>query len=143
MLKSLSSNIFLEGVTENGFVLPNGYSWDIKLQNGMKEGVVRVKNKHGILFAQLTYSQDKLNGLCLFYNRGIIQKKRMYVNDVLDGWSCDCERGKEVKWFLYEHGILISNLVKEERLSDYWREIPVGSDSIKRICKYDENHIRC
>ena len=35
------------------------------------------------------------------------------------------------------------NLVKEEKLSDYWKEIPVGSDSVKRICKYDENHIRC
>ena len=52
-MKSISSNISLEGITENGFVLPNGYSWDVKLQNGMKEGKVTVRNKMRMVYAFL------------------------------------------------------------------------------------------
>ena len=54
-MKSLSSNISIEGITENGFVLPNGYSWDVKLQNGMKEGKVTVRNKMRMVYAVLFY----------------------------------------------------------------------------------------
>ena len=68
-MKSLSSNISLEGITENGFVLPNGYSWDVKLQNGMKEGEVTVRNKMRMVYAVLQYNHDKLNGLCSFFDR--------------------------------------------------------------------------
>ena len=36
-MKSQSPNISIEGITENGFVLPNGYSGDVKVENGMKK----------------------------------------------------------------------------------------------------------
>ena len=65
-MKSLSSNISLEGITENGFVLPNGYSWDVKFQNGMKEGKVTVRNKMRMVYAFLQYNHYKLNGICCF-----------------------------------------------------------------------------
>ena len=44
-------NINPTGLVNQGFVLHDGYSWDLKLQNGMKEGVIRVKNKDRTLFA--------------------------------------------------------------------------------------------
>ena len=65
-MKSISSNISLEGVTENEFVLPNGYSGDIKSQNGMKEWRITVRNKMRVVYAFLRYNHDKLNGLCSF-----------------------------------------------------------------------------
>ena len=37
-MSSPSPNISLEGITENGFVLPNGYSWDVKIKKNKKEG---------------------------------------------------------------------------------------------------------
>ena len=52
-MSSPSSNISLEGLSENGFVLPNGYSWDIKVQNGIKEGKVTVRNKMRMVHAVL------------------------------------------------------------------------------------------
>ena len=65
-MNSISSNISLEGITENGFVLPNGYSWDVKVQNGMKEGKVTVRNKMRLVYAVLFYNHDKLIVFVLF-----------------------------------------------------------------------------
>ena len=92
-MKSISSNISLEGVTENGFVLPNGYSWDVKLQNGMKEGKVTVRNKMRMVYAFLQYNHDKLNGLCSFYDRGNLIKEITFVNNIAEGWSNEFEKG--------------------------------------------------
>ncbi len=32
----MSTNISIEGISENGFILPNGYTWEVNLQNGMR-----------------------------------------------------------------------------------------------------------
>ena len=48
-----STNLSIEGITEKGFVLPNGYTWDVQLKNGMKEGKVVVKNQFNVVVAKL------------------------------------------------------------------------------------------
>ena len=122
-MKSMSSNISIEGITENGFVLPNGYSWDVKLQNGMKEGKVTVRNKMRMVYAVLFYNRDKLNGLCSFYNRGKLIKEITFVNNISEGWSSEFDNEGEESWFIYKNGKKVNKLVKCEELEGFWNEI--------------------
>ena len=141
-MSNTSANISIEGVTENGFVLPNGYSWDVKMENGMKEGEVIVRNRMRMVHAILLYHQDKLNGLCLFYNKGKLVEKRTYVNNVAEGWSCELEKGGVEKWYIYRNGKKFSKLVKCEELEEFWTEIAIESGSIISICRYNEDHVK-
>ena len=118
-MKSLSPNISLESITENGFVLPNGYSWDVKLQNGMKEGKVTVRNKMRMVYAVLFYYRDKLNGLCSFYDRGKLIKEVTFVNNIAEGWSCEIGKGGVESWFIYKNGKKVNKLVKCEELEGF------------------------
>ena len=141
-MKSISSNISLEGVTENGFVLPNGYSWDVKLQNGMKEGKVTVRNKMRMVYAVLFYYRDKLNGLCSFYDRGKLIKEVTFVNNIAEGWSCEIGKGGVESWFIYKNGKKVNKLVKCEELEGFWNEIEIDSNNLISICQYNEEHVK-
>ena len=141
-MKSLSSDISLESVTENGFVLPNGYSWDVKLQNGMKEGKVTVRNKMGMVYAVLFYYRDKLNGLCSFYDRGKLIKEVTFVNNIAEGWSCEIGKGGVESWFIYKNGKKVITLVKCEELEGFWNEIVIDSNNLISICQYNEEHVK-
>ena len=141
-MKSLSSNISLEGVTENGFVLPSGYSWDVKLQNGMKEGKVTVRNKMRMVYAVLFYYRDKLNGLCSFFNRGKLVEKRTFVNNVAEGWSCEIDSEGEESCFIYKNGKKVITFVKCEELEGFWNEIVIDSNNLISICQYNEEHVK-
>ena len=141
-MKSLSPNISLEGITENGFVLPNGYSWDVKLQNGMKEGKVTVRNKMRMVYAVLFYYRDKLNGLCSFYDRGKLIKEVTFVNNIAEGWSCEIGKGGVESWFIYKNGKKVNKLVKCEELEGFWNEIVIDSNNLISICQYNEEHVK-
>lgn len=134
------ANISLDGLLTHGFVLPEGYTWDLKLKNGMKEGKVVVKNQFNVVVAKLEYHNDKLNGLCLFYNNGVLSNKIMFVNDVANGRGCDVEKMKEVRWYLYENGKKKVELMKFEDLNGYWKEMDVNTNSIISISHFDENN---
>ena len=141
-MKSLSPNISLECVTENGFVLPNGYSWDVKLQNGMKEGKVTVRNKMRMVYAVLFYYRDKLNGLCSFYDRGKLIKEVTFVNNIAEGWSCEIGKGGVESWFIYKNGKKVITFVKCEELEGFWNEIVIDSNNLISICQYNEEHVK-
>lgn len=134
------ANISIEGVTEKGFVLPNGFTWDVQLKNGMKEGKVIVKNKIRLVHATLFYEHDKLNGICCFYNRGSIIKKITYVDDIAEGWGCECERSEEVRWFFYKNGKKFSKLIRSDENDGYWKEYLIGTESLFSFCQYNTNH---
>ncbi len=134
------ANISLDGLLTHGFVLPEGYTWDLKLKNGMKEGKVVVKNQFNVVVAKLEYHNDKLNGLCLFYNNGVLSNKIMFVNDVANGRGCDVEKMKEVRWYLYENGKKKVELMKFEDLNGYWKEMDINTNSIISISHFDENN---
>ena len=141
-MNSLSSNISLEGVSGTGFVLPNGYSWDVQLQNGMKEGRVTVRNKMRMVYAVLYYHHDKLNGVCSFYDRGILIEMRTYVDNIAEGWSCELDREGKESWFIYRNGSRANKLVKCEELEGFWKEIEIASEKLISICQYNEEHLR-
>ena len=141
-MKSLSPDISLESITENGFVLPNGYSWDVKVQNGMKEGKVTVRNKMRMVYAVLFYYRDKLNGLCSFYDRGKLIKEVTFVNNIAEGWSCEIGKGGVESWFIYKNGKKVITLVKCEELEGFWNEIVIDSNNLISICQYNEEHVK-
>lgn len=136
----LLTNISIKGISNQGFILPDGYTWKVDFQYGKKEGKATVWNDKQLVSAVLYYSNDKLNGLCSFYENGLLFSTFTFVDDIKEGWSCKYENGKEVRWFLYKNGKKYSELIKCEEKEGYWKEIDVASKSLISICKYDENH---
>ena len=128
---------------EKGCFPPDGYWWDAKLVNGMKEGKVTVYDEDGCVTYVLYYLNDKRNGICEFYDSGTIKEKRTFVNDVEQGWACEIENRKEVRWYLYSDGIRTTQLVKCDSREDYWNAIDLTNDNnhTKSICKYNDNHL--
>lgn len=135
-------NITLEELVPQGFNLPNGFKWDVNQDNTIKEGNVTVYDINSLVYARLVYHNDKLNGICRFYQDGCLKKKITYVDDVVDGWGCDCNKMKEVTWFMYVNGEKISELTRCENKTDYWKEISCETKSVLSISQYDENHMR-
>ena len=106
------ARILSKGQTGEGFVLPNGFSWDAKLIDGKKEGIITVKDEFGCVACVLHFKNDKLNGLCEFYDEGSLVEKRTYVNDIEEGWSCEIEFGEEARWYSYVNGTKNAELKK-------------------------------
>lgn len=138
----MSANLGIAGMSTNGFVLPDGYSWDVKIVNGMKEGKAIVKNDLQLVHAKLCYVHDKLNGLCLFYKNGSVNQKIMYKDNKPDGWGCECDKGKEVKSFLYKNGVKANELIKHETMTGFWKEVEIATGNLISICHYNGNHVK-
>lgn len=130
------------GLTKNGFVIPDGYSWDATLKDGKKEGVVKVHDNYGCLSHILHFRNDQLNGICEFYNYGSLVEKRTFVNNVAEGWGCKIKYRKEVKWYLYSDGEQKAELIPCDDMKDYWKALEIPSEQLLSICKYDNDHKR-
>lgn len=128
------------GSCPNGFQLPEGFSWNARMHDGKRSGKVVVKDKMNRLYAILYYDQDKLNGTSVFYDKGFPQRKITYVNDVANGWGCECDKGKEMKWFFYEDGSVKYELVRKEGMDKYWEKKEITSGVIVSCCQYDHDH---
>ncbi len=132
-----STNLSIEGITEKGFVLPNGYTWDVQLKNGMKEGKAIVKNKIRLVHAILFYEHDKLNGICCFYIDGKLKEKITYVNNVAEGWGCDCDDTIELQNYHYIHGEKKYKIFRIEGKEEMWREEDLETNALVSICTYN------
>ena len=135
------AGILSTGQTGKGFVLPDGYSWDAKLIDRKKEGKITVKDEFGCISCVLHFRNDKLNGLCKFYDLGSLVEKRTFVNDVEEGWACEIEMGEEVRWYLYANGKRNAELKKYNNMENYWQAVKIFSNQLISICKYDDNHV--
>ena len=129
------------GKRGKGFVLPDGYSWNAKLVNGKKEGTITVRDEYGCLSHVLQFKNDKLNGICAFYDLGSLIAKRRFVNDVQEGWGCEFELGEEVRCYLYVNGIMKTELKKCDNMKGYWKGIDISSNQLVSICKYNDDYI--
>ena len=129
---------FPEKEKNKRILFPEGCTSNLKFVNGRKEGKYEVYNSNSTLYAILMYHNDRLYGVCEFYDNGNLKEKVSYINDIEEGWGCDVENGKENKWYLYRNGEKYSELVelengmREERL--------VKNGEIISICSYNDNH---
>lgn len=133
-------NIELADVLSKGFSLPPGYTWNAK-SNEKKEGKVVVMNDEGIIFAELQYKNDELNGECIFYEDGNIKEKIMYVNDVAEGWSYTYKDGKEAEGYLYENGEK-TKLIQQVKDSDFYIEINLDDSDDYMLFTVDEHLVK-
>lgn len=122
----------------SGFSLPEGYKWKRSYQGGMIKSAI-VLDLKGKVYAKLHYSEGKLNGLCEFFENGVLKEKRTYINDVANGWACTIENGKEKQWLLYKDGLCISSIGDEDN-EGYREEVSLETGKIVTKCKYDPNH---
>lgn len=134
----MTINIELSDILSKGFELPSGYSWDVNVQDGKKEGVVKVLNEEGVLYAELVYKNDQLNGECTFYEDGEIKEKIMYKDDIADGWSSMFEDGKETQEYCYENGKKTKS--RKRVNTTIWQESDIGNESDYKLLALDENN---
>lgn len=133
-------NIELADVISKGFSLPPGCTWNVN-GNEKKEGKVVVMNEEGLIYAELQYKNDELNGDCIFYEEGEIKEKIMYVNDVAEGWSYTYEDGKVVKGYLYEKGEK-TKIIKQIEDSDFYVEVDRDNPDDFVVFTVDEHLIK-
>lgn len=140
----MSSNIFINFEESNeissGFTIPENYTCDADPNKQEKEGIVKVFNEDGLLFAELIYEHNMLNGYSTFFNDGEVTEKIMYKNDVADGWSYTVKNGKEDIGYMYENG---KKTKKLSRLgtSTFWKEEEIDNENNIRFYQLDD-HLR-
>lgn len=136
------SNLTISGISESGYTLPEGYSWETtSFVNGKKDGIFTVLDNDGIRVAKLEFHNDQLNGECVFYESGRPKHKITYVNNIRNGWACDIIKGNKTKWVLYnDHGEIVSEMRQLPDSDIYWEEIDTNTRETKSICRYDKDH---
>lgn len=137
-----NNNIHLVGNEGRGYVLPENYHMDVNLENGMREGRAIVTDTYGMLVAELVYENDKLNGMCSFYNAGILHSRIEYKNDFMDGWYFEYQNNRIYKHCKYSTGVKKSDIQPYNNMKDYMQEVEVDTNHILSICKYDNNYKR-
>ena len=136
----MSSNLIQSQSVNIGYNIPEGATWNTNFENGRKEGKVEVVGKYGIQLADLMYKNDKLNGVCTFYESGVISETIHYVDDVAEGWSCEYDNGEEARCYIYRKGYKVFELLKNKEKNGYWNEIDIESNKIVCSCLYNEDH---
>lgn len=91
------SNLNISGLSEIGYSLPEGCSWETtSFVNGKKDGIFTVLDNEGIRIAKLEYHNDKLNGECVFYESGRPKQRITYVNNIqMVGYAISQEEIKQ------------------------------------------------
>ena len=101
----VSVNIQVKSTTFGGVSFPSGSSLKVDYVNGKKEGVGLVISTMKTKLAKLNYHEDKVEGLCVFFDsEGMREKDWMYENDVQNGWGCEYKNDKIVFEGLYKNG---------------------------------------
>lgn len=133
-------NIELVDVISKGFVLPPGFTQNATIDGGKKEGTITVMNEEGLIYAELQYKNNELNGECIFYEEGDIKEKITYVNDIADGWSYTYKDGKEEQGYLYEKGQK-TKIIKKNEDSDFYIEKDIANEG-DYVCFTVDDHLK-
>ena len=79
-------NIQLENLHFSGISFPPQSTLKVDYVNDKKEGVGIVLSSKKTIIARLTFHDDKLDGLCVFFDsKGMKEKECVFVNDVHNG----------------------------------------------------------
>ena len=136
-----SVNIQVKSVTFGGVSFPSGSNMKVNYVNGKKEGVGLVISAKKTKLAKLNYHEDKVEGLCVFFDsEGMKEKECMYENDVQNDWGCEYKNDKTVFEGLYKNGERYSELKKYSVDSRFMEEVKNGKTL--SVCQYNSNHKR-
>lgn len=131
------SNISITGLSNSGFGIPQGYHLNDAMENVIKEGKIIVYDENNNIYAELMYVQNKLNGICCFYIDGKLKEKITYVNNVAEGWGCDCDDTTELQNYHYIHGEKKYKIFRIEGKEEMWREEDLETNALVSICTYN------
>lgn len=132
-------NIQINSKLIGGVAYPPDCTIKVEYKNGMKEGEGLLLSPKRMKLAKLHYHEDKLDGLCLFYDlNGFISKEAIFENDVQNGWGCEYKNDVVVFEGLYRNGQRYSELKKCSEDTSFMKEIKDGKTL--SICRYNSNH---
>lgn len=131
------SNISITGLSNSGFGIPQGYHLNDAMENVIKEGKIIVYDENNNIYAELMYVQNRLNGICCFYIDGKLKEKITYVNNVAEGWGCDCDDTIELQNYHYIHGEKKYKIFRIEGKEEMWREEDLETNALVSICTYN------
>ena len=129
----------VESLFHDANSFPDNSTLEVEVKNGRKEGKATVLSESGIPLAELNFENDKLQGLCLYFNSyGDREKEVNYENGVQEGWFCTFEDNMISRMGIYKNGKEYSELRKCKQNADYLEE--VKGNKVISICKYNKDH---
>ena len=121
-------------IDQNLLTFPDDAVFEPNVLEGQREGKVEVF-KEGLCIAVLHYKNNKLNGLCKFYENAKLQNQVSYVNGKKEGWSKEGDNQ-----YLYRENKIEFELVTHGKLEGYVNEINIKTGKINRCYKMNEDH---
>lgn len=133
------SNIDLQILQYGGVSFPPESTVNVEYVDGKKEGDAIVYSSQMTKLAKLHFHQDKLEGLCSFFDsEGMRVKQAFYVNDKHNGWGCEYSKGKPIFEGFYQNGKRFSELKPYSKDDRFLEEVKDGKTL--SVCIYNENH---
>lgn len=133
------SNIDLRILRIGSISFPAESTLNVEYVDGKKEGDGTVYSSQMMKLAKLHFHQDRLEGLCSFFDsEGMRVKQAFYVNDQHNGWGCEYSKGKPIFEGIYQNGKRFSELKPYSRDDRFLEEVKDGNTL--SVCMYNENH---
>ena len=125
---------------ENEVVFPyNSTFQSASNSDDLNNGKVNVLSEDNVLLASLRYDDNKLHGLCKYYENGVVNKEYIYENGKKEGWSREGNRE-----FLYKNDCKVSELIPVinggSRLEGYVYEVDIETNKRLRCFAMDSRH---
>ena len=138
-LGSTNANIFLQSREIGGIQFSSECALKVEYENGMKEGIGWVFSEKKTKLARLSFHEDQLDGLCIFYTYdGQKKNEYMYENGIQRGWGREYLGGRAAFTGIYENGKRKSELLEYDDDKEQYKE--VMNDQVISICRFNENH---
>lgn len=81
-----------------------------------------------------------MNGICSFFNDGVLSEKLYYKNDSCEGLGFEVLYGKEFAWYTYLEGKKVGNVF--DLNGGYKKEVNIETKEVMSICLYNEHFER-
>lgn len=131
-------NIQLENLHFSGISFPPQSTLKVDYVNDKKEGVGIVLSSKKTIIARLTFHDDKLDGLCVFFDsKGMKEKECVFVNDVHNGWGREYKNDVVVFEGVYNNGERFSELIKYSGNDSFTEERKDAKTLC--VCRYNNN----
>ncbi|MDR0632521.1 MAG: toxin-antitoxin system YwqK family antitoxin [Holosporales bacterium] len=73
----------IDGIHE--YTAEDGRKYVVTYENGQRCGLTQIFDKDGVIEKEITFANNKINGLCITYENGIKRTETEFKNDEIDG----------------------------------------------------------